>query len=242
MNIVLFRNSDEQVDFEIYSLGQESLAEEIVHCQGRAVFYQQPVHAKLDIEKLKTQMRQGRVAAESEEIDAIYRRDNQLLAELHLPAAVEASLNDYVLHPSLMDSVLQAAVGLMDGSSRRPRHPSLPFALESIRIESTCTKQMFAWVRYAQGSRAEDNAIRLDMDLYDRQGNVCVQMRGLAYDQVSLSDVASESTALPVTLQQVSAVTLERSSIALIDPQSQTFTQEAAKKTGDLAAVVDLTT
>src|SRR5258707_3656021 len=41
-------------------------------------------------------------------------------------------------------------------------------------------QEMFAWVRYSKGSGREDKTIRLDIDLCDQRGNVCVQMRGLA--------------------------------------------------------------
>ncbi|MBZ5509118.1 MAG: SDR family NAD(P)-dependent oxidoreductase [Acidobacteriia bacterium] len=39
---------------------------------------------------------------------------------------------------------------------------------------------MVAWVRYAPGSQAEDKVAKLDIDLCDERGNVCVQMRGLS--------------------------------------------------------------
>jgi polyketide synthase PksN len=70
-----------------------------------------------------------------------------------------------------MDSALQAAVGLMDGESTEPR---VPFALETLRVLSSCTAEMFAWVRVA------DAGGKLDIDLCDAEGNVCVQMRGFS--------------------------------------------------------------
>ena len=39
---------------------------------------------------------------------------------------------------------------------------------------------MFAWVRYSAGSMPGDKAVRLDVDLSDEQGNICVEMRGFA--------------------------------------------------------------
>jgi polyketide synthase PksN len=234
VNVTLFRKSQEQADFEIYSVGQgpENLAEEIIHCQGHAVFNHKSVPAKLDIENLKGAMRRGRVAPDSEAIGSIYLGDGQLLAQLHLPTGVEASLNDYVLHPSLMDAALQGAIGLMDDLTRGPRHLSLPFALDTVRIESACTKEMFAWMRYAHDSHTQDSFIKLDIDLCDRQGKVCVQMRGVAYEQVLLSDVKPvfEITTSSITLKQPPVIALERNDITLVDPQSETFTRSTAEK------------
>jgi len=35
-------------------------------------------------------------------------------------------------------------------------------------------------VRYSKGSKPEDKTIKVDIDLCDQQGNVCVQIRGFA--------------------------------------------------------------
>jgi hypothetical protein len=39
---------------------------------------------------------------------------------------------------------------------------------------------MAAWLRYSEGSKPEDRIIKLDIDLCDHQGDICVQMRGFA--------------------------------------------------------------
>src|SRR2546426_6504144 len=85
----------------------------------------------------------------------------------------------YVLHPSLMDSALQASIGLIEGGPES-NQPRLPFALETLRIVSPCTPEMFAWVRYAPGSQAADNVVKLDIDLCADSGRVCVQMHGFS--------------------------------------------------------------
>ncbi|MGD0511588.1 MAG: polyketide synthase dehydratase domain-containing protein, partial [Candidatus Micrarchaeaceae archaeon] len=111
---------------------------------------------------------------------AIYRGEKQVLTQLRLPAIVETSQHEYVLHPSLMDSALQASIGLLVDLNHVPSKPSLPFALESLRIISPCTREMVAWVRYSEGSKSEDKVAKLDINLCDQEGNVCVQMQGFA--------------------------------------------------------------
>ena len=193
VSIALFRNDNDQVGYEIYSIEAE---QETIHCQGQAVFSPQPAPAKLDIEQLKGQMGQGRLEASDvyamfakmglnygpahQGIIAIYRGEKQVLTHLRLPTVVETSQHEYVLHPSLMDGALQACIGLIVDLDQIPTKPSVPFALGSIRIVSACTKEMYAWVRYAEGSKAEDKTAKLDIDLCDQEGNVCVQMREFA--------------------------------------------------------------
>jgi len=113
-------------------------------------------------------------------ITTIHRGSNQVLAQLRLPKTVEDTPGDYVLHPSLMDSALQAAVGLIDGLSELSNEPRLPFALESLRIVSVCTPEMVAWVRYSPGSQAADKVVKLDIDLCSERGDICVQMHGFS--------------------------------------------------------------
>jgi acyl transferase domain-containing protein len=189
----LFANDDDQVGYEIYSREAE---QDIIHCHGQAVFSRRSAYAKLDIERLKEKMEQGRLEASNvyavfdtmgltygpahRGIVAIYMGEKQLLAQLRLPTVVETSQHEYVLHPSLMDSALQASIGLIVDLNHVPNRPSVPFVLESLRIVSACTKEMAAWVRYSESSKPEDKTIKVDIDLCDQQGNVCIQMQGFA--------------------------------------------------------------
>jgi len=191
VSIALFATDGDRVDYEIYSAQDGQLT---VHCQGQAAFGDKSAPARLDPAQLRRQMSQGKLEASDvyamfatmglhygrahQGITAIHLGDKQLLAELRLPAVVEASRHEYVLHPSLMDSALQASIGLIVDPNHVPDKPSVPFALESTRIVSACTKEMVAWVRYSEGSKPGD--VKLDIDLCDDQGNVCVQMRGFA--------------------------------------------------------------
>jgi polyketide synthase PksN len=192
VNIALLADENEQVDFEVYS---DDSGEEVVHCQGRAVPSREPAPARLDLAQLRAQMGEGSLQPEDlyaacarmgllygagfQSVAALHRGSGQLLAELRLPNAVADEAAAYVLHPSLMDGALQAAVGLIETGTESVQ-PRLPFALETLRIFSPCTAEMVAWVRYAEGSQT-GALVKLDIDLCDGRGNVCVQMRGLAW-------------------------------------------------------------
>jgi enoyl-CoA hydratase/carnithine racemase len=246
ITIALFAKDDDQVGYEIYSKDKE---EDVVHCQGQAVFSHQSTPAKLNIELLKEQMGKGRSEASElytiftriginyglayQAIVSVYQGEKQLLAHLNLPRVVETSQNDYLLHPSMMDSALQASVGLIGNLSQS--QPSLPFAIGSLRLIFPCTKEMYAWVRYAQNSNSDDKIIMLDIDLCDQQGNVCVQMRGVAYQQESLNvvDQVSNQAISPATPQvskQIPIAPLVFPKIPFSEPQSQTFTQAGLQK------------
>src|SRR5215469_12253833 len=59
--------------------------------------------------------------------------------------------------------------------------PRVPYAMESLRIIAHCHREMIAWLRYALGSHVGDDVVKVDIDLCDDEGNVCVEMRGFSY-------------------------------------------------------------
>lgn len=163
---------------------------------GAGCFRKQVLPAMLDVAQLKGQMQHGQITPNTiyhsfkkmgldygpahQGVTMVYMGENQLLAHLSLPRLMEAGAHDFTLHPGMMDSALQACIGLMVDLDHLPAQPLLPFALESVSVISACTREMFVWARYAQGSRPEDKLIKIDLDLCDQDGNVCVQMHGFS--------------------------------------------------------------
>ena len=193
ISLALSVNEYDQIVYRIY---REDGGDQIVHCQGRGEWSQRPAPVKIDLVQIEKQIGQRRLAADEiyaafisrgfihgpafRVITAVTQGSNQSLAQLHLPVAMEKELPDYVLHPSVIDGALQACAGLLDGWSEDIVRPRMPFALDRLSILSRCTREMFVWVRYSAGTRSTGNVLKLDIDLCDKQGNVCVQMCGLA--------------------------------------------------------------
>ncbi|HEX6160254.1 MAG TPA: SDR family NAD(P)-dependent oxidoreductase, partial [Thermoanaerobaculia bacterium] len=189
VEIALLADDAERVEYEIFS-------GETVHCTGRALLSSNAAPEKLDLDLLAREMTRGAVEPQSvyaacdrmglfygpsfRAIANVQRGSHQVLAQLRLPKVAEEKAAEYVLHPSLLDSALQAAVGLAGDLSELSSKPRLPFALDTLRVVAPCSAEMYAWIRYASGSSATDNVVKLNIDLCDAGGNVCVQMRGMA--------------------------------------------------------------
>ncbi|KAF6603403.1 polyketide synthase dehydratase domain-containing protein, partial [Paenibacillus sp. EKM208P] len=79
----------------------------------------------------------------------------QALAKLSLPSSVYPTMEQFVMHPSLMDSALQATIGLImsTGDRKASIKPALPFALEELEVFNGCTSEMWAWIRNSEDSR-----------------------------------------------------------------------------------------
>ncbi|MCP5006563.1 MAG: hypothetical protein GY941_21875, partial [Planctomycetes bacterium] len=215
VHIGLYGEDDCQIQYEVYTEA-ENEEESIVHSQGVAEFKVKEEVLLLDIQDLQSQMNQGTLNGEKcyqafkgmgieygeghRGIREIYQGENQLLARLSLPTSVQDTQSDYVLHPSLMDSALQSSIGLILNNGTLPDssgtllEPSLPFTLESLEILSSCTSEMYALIHYSSCSAISNKVQRLDIDLCDEQGNVCVKMQGLTLQELEITSQGFEIT------------------------------------------------
>ncbi|WPQ61784.1 SDR family NAD(P)-dependent oxidoreductase [Chitinophaga sancti] len=117
-------------------------------------------------------------------LDHVMLGDDQVLGKISLTAAMNNSLQQYVLHPGLMDAALQAALilaGRQRGGTDAAPQLLLPFALKQITIYKACTAGMRVWVRYSHGERKNEKIHHLDIDICDEAGTVCVAMKEVAF-------------------------------------------------------------
>ncbi|MDQ3511912.1 MAG: polyketide synthase dehydratase domain-containing protein, partial [Pseudomonadota bacterium] len=186
---------DAEEDFLQFSVFSEAASgNRTEHASGRIRLYDCPEAEPLDLARIGDAMHRERWDSDSvysaysalgieygpahRAIVRLDSGDDQVLAELVLPEALLGDDNAaYVLHPALMDSALQAAIGLGDRNAL-PSEPMLPFALESLCILAECPQKMYAFVRQSESAREDDCQVTLDLDICDERGNICVQMRG----------------------------------------------------------------
>jgi len=226
VTIALLANDKEQIHFEIYS---DEAEQEIVHCQGRVTISDQPVPTSLDVDALQGQMHQGKLGPDSvyaafakmgvhyglahQAITTVHQGDEQLLARLSLPAVVAATdagawHRGHSLHPSLMTGAIQAGMRLVADATDRPAITLSAHALECLRVLSPCKEEMFAWARYSVEALPQDELIKVDIDLIDTKGNVCVQMRCLSF-QFDNAAIGAEET-IELFLRQEASAQLQR--------------------------------
>ncbi len=111
-----------------------------------------------------------------------------VLATLRLPDSLLDAAADFVLHPSVMDGALQAAMGLAfaaGGEGLGNDTPMLPFAAQSIAVHSRTPRQGYAWIRFSDGSGPADAVQRIEITVCDTEGCVCVQLNGLSTRRVN---------------------------------------------------------
>jgi acyl transferase domain-containing protein/NAD(P)-dependent dehydrogenase (short-subunit alcohol dehydrogenase family)/acyl carrier protein/SAM-dependent methyltransferase len=193
-----------QVAYEIYSEFDQADAVPMVHSQGTVVFGPPGKAPVLDIDSHRAECKQGQLLSGQcyeifksmgfdygpghRGIEAIYRGPGRVLAKLSLPEELSQTQSQFVLHPTLMDSALQASIGLMMKpgeplfpGDRGSLKPLLPFALRELEIFDRCSPGMWALVRYSEGSPGGDKTQELDVDLCDEQGTICARLKGISF-------------------------------------------------------------
>ncbi|UJF34777.1 SDR family NAD(P)-dependent oxidoreductase [Paenibacillus hexagrammi] len=199
IHIGLYPKEDGTIDYDIYSVPETEAEDCVIHSQGSAVVIPGTKSPVLNLQALQAECGQGKISSDQcyevframgmdygpayRGIVEIYKGAEQVLAKLSLPDFLSNTKEQYVMHPSLMDSALQSYIGLMmyaNGDPRRPNKPVMPFALEELEIFDTCHSTMWALIRYSDHAAAGDKLEKTDIDLCDEQGRVCVRMKGVS--------------------------------------------------------------
>ena len=124
------------------------------------------------------------------------------VARLRLPRAAASSLT---VNPGMLDAALQATLGLLLGErGDAPAGTALPFAVREVQVLSATTDEGWAIVRPAEDDRRDAAVRRLDIDLCDPRGNVCVRLLGFS-TRVSRSEPAEADAAPPTRALLVEA-------------------------------------
>ncbi|MGW2366732.1 SDR family NAD(P)-dependent oxidoreductase [Streptomyces sp. NPDC001667] len=111
-------------------------------------------------------------------VETVHYGEDMALARLRLPAAAASSLT---LNPGMLDAALQATLGLVLGEQgAAPAENSLPFSVREVHVLAATPAEGWALVRRAEDDRRDSGVRRLDIDLCDTQGNVCVRLLGFS--------------------------------------------------------------
>ncbi|GAX60250.1 beta-ketoacyl synthase [Candidatus Scalindua japonica] len=207
VHIGLYPEENGEITYEIYSQSGAADAMPVIYSQGTAVFSAVKETPKLDLKVLQAECSQRSLSASQcyeafrsmgmdygpghQGIEEVFVGSDSVLAKLSLPISVLDTQEQFVLHPSLIDSALQASIGLMidtddlvgafladvrDSSLK----PTLPFALQELEILDSCTSAMWALLRPSEDTVIGNKAQKLDIDLCDDNGVICVRMKGFS--------------------------------------------------------------
>ena len=213
LDIILEKEGENGVYFEITSQ-QDNV--EIIHAQGLASYETAEQSFKFDVSKLQNELQSNTreaneiytafsvmglyYGASNQVIQKVYMSKNYLLAEISLPKTIENSLTDFVLHPSILDSVMQASICLITDLKLSENYMFIPVATDSLTIFNAFAKKMFVLVQYDESQTSED-AVYINADFCDENGIVCAQLKGLELQQIQLDRTIKQAKTVTMDLE-----------------------------------------
>ena len=102
-------------------------------------------------------------------LEQIWGNDEEALGLFQLPACCERDFQQYQLHPTLVDSALQAIAGLFDPLQTKTGQPMLPYAVEKVERVRPLPTRGYAQVKILGKSR-------YNVVIADEQGEVCLKL------------------------------------------------------------------
>ena len=135
-----------------------------------------------------------------QENENTWRSREELLQALEMPAALREKEAACVLHPQLLESLLQIA-------QRWLGTEFAPLALDRLQVSGSLPATGWAWLRRAPQRAVEAGQWALDIDLCDAEGRSAAQLHGLVLESVAVQAVdaaasASASSSVQIAAQQ----------------------------------------
>lgn len=197
-------HSKKQAEFSVYSEWLNAGAkQQEIYCIGTIALASNAQVEKLPIQSLwedgQPQIAEGSQIYEcfanlglvygisQQSIQMIKKKEEVVVAKLHLPEFLLEEMELYQLYPSIMDGALQAALALgaqspvftPQSKEQGARKTSVPFMIKNLKVFKGCSTNMWAVL-----STDQENKERLNIVLCDAQGNVCVQFHQIWYKEI----------------------------------------------------------
>ena len=207
VNIRLFPEDYGRMRYEIYSESKEDRAEPTVYSQGSGTQIAGDEFPSLDLKSSLAACNRDIVSPcqcyhsfRTMGLDygpaflcvnVMYKGPGYVLAKLNLPSSVADTLDNFTLHPSLMDSALHASIAFIlnsGGASSTPNTLALPFALEQLEVIGKCSSTMWSLIRLTDGGEAGKEVRKLDAELCDEAGRICVRIIGIVIESLGRKD------------------------------------------------------
>lgn len=112
-------------------------------------------------------------------IEEMYLGDNCALVKLKLPSCVRSNKEQFVLHPSILDSAMQAYVGI-EISKDGNQAIALPYAVETVDIYNKCNDDGWALVEVQE----QGNLKKMRITIVNQMGQIGAILDGVTFKQI----------------------------------------------------------
>ena len=189
IDVSILPEENGKIAYEIYT---EESGETIIHSQGKAIIGVVEEEKTVDLGELKALCQQGELSGEEfyklfEEvgvkygpshrgIEKIYLGEGIALAKIQLPELISNTIQDYKLHPSLMDMAFQTTLGIMLKIS--PSKFLLPFSLHTLKAYSFCKHSVWVFIKKIY-DKESDLIKHVNIEIIDKDGKLLILLEDL---------------------------------------------------------------
>ncbi|WP_157998054.1 type I polyketide synthase [Ornithinibacillus scapharcae] len=199
-----------EIGYKVYTEdGEEGIT---VHNQGSAVWIEKTGDLVLDLQTIKescnelvgsqqcydTLSRMHMVYGPSfQAVKEIRVGTDLIIAQISIPEIVRDTMEQFLLHPSMLDGALQASIGFALHAIETK--PSVPFAIDEMEVYGHCESNMWSVIKKVNS--ADSRVVKYDIDLCDDKGHVCVRIKG--YTSRVLEGSIKEDSVTETRIMQV---------------------------------------
>ena len=205
--VSLYPAENDSAEFEIKSVGDDGETEKM-HCRGVLEFADKGLEAQGEIPSLSVETLLAHLPHEIrgedlynrfdelglhlgdsfQGIKILYSNEQEALAKIELPH--DDRDEDFLLHPTLLDSVFQAVAGLNFSEFTQHHYLRIPYEVDEITWTEKLPARCYAHVAYLHGERNVDPRLqRYEMKALTEQGQVVLKVKGyypMAFDPLHL--------------------------------------------------------
>ncbi len=252
--IDLEKNENGWFKFEVSSATLNSDSEPTIHCKGEVRLFQVEPRKTVNLHALQADC--NKKTLESDEIYGNFKSINfqygpahqglsrfqlgnkSVFAVLNLPHSVKSSAAEFRAHPSMVDAAFQSTMGLpiIESFSETTAESSngdktnsetvLPFRIKSICSSFAIPAQAWAWLRHSDDHNPNSSTSKVDIDICDKNGEICVSIKGYISRILPTSNQSPEKTESPqITETQTSidqTINIQERSSDMNDKQVET--------------------
>lgn len=149
-------------------------------CQKRKLFASSDLAIKPSVERNDLENVLNIFGVHWHNLRKIYFGENEGLAYLELPTKFIESLNEYPLHPGLMDM----ATGFFGMMYKEGTKASLPFLYESIKVYKPLTSRFYSYARIQNPENYNPDSPIIDITILDEQETILVEIIGYTSREV----------------------------------------------------------
>lgn len=122
-------------------------------------------------------------------IKEIYKGDNEVLVKIEGDASLIRNTDNYLLHPSILDSGFQTMVAAVEDKSTNP-NPFVPVSIDNIIFYTSPGQECWSYCRITDRT---DTTIKGDLILIDENGEVLVSLEGITCQAINSNQGSGEN-------------------------------------------------